>query len=223
MSGEDTSMEWLEWPYIGRNLEEVDRQAKISLQYWGEQLRYYMQFFGENCIKVYMSNHGKKYEAEPIYNELATHIIMFIKDKRLPCRRDDRLFTIANMYELLDYVSDEYPAEEKYEKLFVDAVKMQEVGVFNATAIKYYMSENQAESAMPYRAARGKEDRCILLNSGKEYYYRLPDEKTNEIDNPQYRERIEELKKVAGDEFLDFNDYYSELTEFRKIFEAQNL
>lgn len=220
LSGELEQADWFDWPYIGKDVVNVNKQMDASSKYWDKQLAYYIGFFKDGCTKVYMSDHGKRYAAEPVYNDNANHVICIIRNRWIAPAKESRLFSLVNFYELLDYLTDVSLSEVKYNKLFSEMISMQEVGIFNATAIKYYMEQNTRESAMPYRAARGPSDKYILLNTGKEYYFRLPDEETNYIDDSVYAERVEILKKAAGDYFLDFNDYYKELHEFRKLYEA---
>lgn len=219
LSGELKNAEWFDWPFTGKDINTVKEQIKASADYLGRQLQYYTGFLGENTVKIYLSDHGKRYVAEATFTEALTHIFLFVKDTRLSKMRETRLFGLINMYELLDYLSDEDPQDDKYNNIFSEFIKQQEVGIFNATAIDYYMQQNARESAMPFRAARGIDDRYVILNTGKEYYYRLPDEEKNEIDNPRYQKRIQVLKEFAGDYFYDFEKYCTELTMFRRLYE----
>lgn len=211
---------WFEWPYVDVKIGDVKEQIQCSAQYWNEQLEFYLSFTNDKCSKILMSDHGKRYFAEPIYHDLANHVLFILLDDRLEGKQEEKLFTLTRLEEALDYLSDPVLRAEKYESMFSSSIKMQEVGIFNETAIRYYLAEKQYESFIPYRAARGETDKYILLSNGKELYYRLPDEEKNEIDNPRYQSRIEELKETAGTDFVDYERFETELKRFRDQYET---
>lgn len=220
MSGELEDAKWFEWPYIDVDIKKVKDQINSSAAYWSKQLDFYLKFIKPGSSKVFMSDHGKRYFAEPIYNDLANHILFVIQDDRLESRQENKLFTINNLEEVLEYLSDSILSDEKYERIFSHIIKMQEVGIFNDSALRYYMAEKQYDSFMPYRAARGERDKYVKLSNGKEFYFRLPDEEKNEIDNPIYQQRIQELKTVAGRDFTNRDKFEAELKRFRKAYET---
>lgn len=220
LSAELEDSKWFEWPYTDVDIEAVKKQIQCSAQYWDRQLEFYMRFMNERSTKIFMSDHGKRYLAEPIYQDLANHILFIIQDKRLTERQEERLFTLTRLKEVLDYLTDETLNDEKYENLFSDAIKMQEVGIFNETAIRYYLGQKKYESFAPYRAARGEIDKYVLLSNGKELYFRLPDEENNKIDHPAYQDRIDQLRKTAGSEFVNRDKFETELKRFRKQYET---
>lgn len=220
LSGELEHSQWYEWPYKNIPLEQIIGQIKQSAQYWDRQLAFYMDFLHADTSRILMSDHGKRYLDEPVFNDLANHVIFIIQDSRAKAAEEDRMFSLINLAEVIDYLSDETLSDEKYRNIFSDVIKQQEIGIFNQTAIRYYFEKGRPEASMPYRAARGKMDKYILLSNGKEYYYRLPDETQNEINNPTYRERIEELKKFAGNDFYNRDVYEEELERFRRQYET---
>lgn len=220
LSAELEDPKWFEWPYTDVDIKAVKKQIQCSAQYWDRQLEFYMRFMNERSTKIFMSDHGKRYLAEPIYQDLANHVLFIIQDNRLQECQEKRLFSLTGLQEVLDYLTDELLNDCKYHKLFSDFIKMQEVGIFNETAIRYYLAEKQYESFVPYRAARGDMDKYVLLSDGKELYFRLPNEENNEIDHPDYQQRIDELRKIAGSEFVNRDKFETELKRFRKQYET---
>lgn len=220
LSAELENPKWFEWPYTDVDVKDVKKQIQYSARYWDRQLEFYMGFMSNQSCRIFMSDHGKRYFAEPIYQDLANHILFVIQDNRLVGRLEKQLFTLTNLKEALDYLTDETLNDEKYERLFSKTVKMQEVGIFNETAIRYYLTEKKYESFASYRAVRGETDKYVLLSTGKEFYFKLPDEEKNEVENLAYQLRINELRERAGSYFIDCDKYESELKRFRKKYET---
>lgn len=220
LSGELEHAQWYEWPYRDTSLEPVIEQIELSARYWDRELAFYLEILHANSSRILMSDHGKRYLNEPIYNDLANHVIFIMQDKRVKATKENRMFSLINLEQAIDYLSDEILSDEKYKNIFSDVIRQQEVGIFNQTAIRYYMENGNQEALMPYRAVRGIEDKYILLSSGKEYYFRMPDEEQNEIDNPLYQKRIEELRKLAGNVFFNRVEYEMELQRFRRQYET---
>lgn len=50
-------------------------------------------------------------------------------------------------------------------------------------------------------------DRYYLYAYGKEYYFSNIESEENEIDNPEYENRIKELKKICGNDFINIYKY----------------
>lgn len=220
LSAELENPKWFEWPYTDVDVKDVKRQIYCSARYWDRQLEFYMGFLNNQSSKILMSDHGKRYSAEPIYQDLANHILFVIQDSRMTGMREDRLFSLINFKEVLDYLTDLTLNASKYEKIFSSNIKMQEVGIFNETAVKYYLAEGKYESFAPYRAVRGNRDKYVLLSNGKEFYFRLPDEEKNEVGNSVYQERISELREWAGTNFVNCDEFETELKRFRKQYET---
>lgn len=70
---------------------------------------------------------------------------------------------------------------------------------------------------MAYRGVVTTSDKYIRLANGKEFYFILPDESKNLIDDSRFSDRIAELSKIAGDYFLDL-DKYPEFKYSKKLY-----
>ena len=217
LSGELDDLKYCEWPGFEGISEEVAlEQRKKSVLYWDKQLEFYMGFMPNSCIKVFMSDHGPRYNIQPIYKEPTTHIIFFITGFGVPQGRYSQLFSIYNFYKVIScIISNEYKENE----IFSDYVLMQETNIFNSTTICYYLENNAEECFCSFRAVRTKKELYVKLSSGKKYYYLLPDEETNCIDKAD-RDRLEWLDELAGDKFEDLSEHEKEIEDFRKKFEA---
>lgn len=217
LSGDLNDAKYYEWPtFAGETEEKALEQRKKSVLYWDKQIEFYMNFLSDNCIKIFMSDHGPRYNIQPIYKEPTTHIIFFINGKDMPKGRYKKLFSIYDFYKIIQCIL-KGNFEEDY--IFSDYVLMQETNIFNSTAICYYLENNAEECFCSFRAVRTKKELYVKLSSGKKYYYLLPDEETNCIDKAD-RDRLEWLDELAGDKFEDLSEHEKEIEDFRKKFEA---
>ena len=73
---------------------------------------------------------------------------------------------------------------------------------------------------MQYNGIRTQTDIYIINAAGEEFYYLLPDEEHNEIDNPLYYDRIQYLKSKMIRKHIDI--YRNpKFKESHLIYEAQ--
>lgn len=216
LSGELDNAKWYEWPtFADESEEQALKQAEKSLVYWDKQLEFYLDFLHDNCIKIFMSDHGKRYNYQPIYKEGATHIIFFIQGKNVPIGSLDGMFSLYNYKDVIKKLLDE---DFDFSDVMSDYVLMQEVSIYSPVAVEYYIKNGVEENSYSFRAVRTKEELYVKLISGKRYYFILPDEDTNHILEEKYSERIKELDILAGDKFIESDDYKAQLEVFRKRF-----
>ncbi len=217
LSGELDRAKWHEWPWFDGASEEIAlEQMKNSLQYWDRQLAFYMGFMPDQSIQIYMSDHGKRYNYQPIWKEPTTHIICFVTGKDVPVRRYNEMFSIFDFNKLIACaIRGRY--EEK--ELCGEYVLLQERDIFNCSAIRFYVENNAEECTCAFRAVRTKEDLYVKLSSGRRYYYRLPDEENDCLEEAD-QVRIDWLDSLAGSQFADVAECKAELAFFRKQFET---
>lgn len=217
LSGELNDSKFHEWPTFGGSTEELAmEQKRESAIYWDKQLEFYMGFMPDNSIKVFMSDHGTRYNIQPIYKEATTHIIFFITGDGVPYGKYKKMFSIYNFHKVICCIlKNDYNVEE----IFNNYVLMQETSTFNKTAVRYYFDNNAMESSYAFRAVRTEKELYVKLSSGKTYYYLLPDEETD-CTRQADKERLAWLDKLAGDKFQDLGKYEKEIENFSKQFDA---
>ena len=217
LSGELENAKWYEWPkFMGDTEEEVMKQMRISLAYWEKQLEFYMNMMPDNCVKIFMSDHGKRFNYQPIYKEPTTHIIFYIVGKGVPSKRIKKLYSIYDFDKLIDCVLNQNFDEDK---MCRECINLQETNIFNRTAISYYVENHAEENTSAFRAVRTEHELYVKLSTGKKYYFLLPDEETNRYED-KYMQRISELDLLAGDKFEDSREFEKELARFRNRFES---
>lgn len=217
LSGELNQAKWYEWPWFDGVSEKIALgQMEKSLQYWDRQLAFYMGFMPEQSIQIYMSDHGKRYNCQPIWKEPTTHIICFVTGKDVPSCHYDKMFSIFDFNKLIGCIIQGRYEEEA---MCGEYVLMQERDIFNRSAIRFYLENNAQESICAFRAVRTKEELYVKLSSGRSYYYRLPDEETDCLEVAD-KERIDWLDSLAGSKFEDVEERQAELAFFRRQFET---
>ncbi len=217
LSGGSDEAEYYEWPLFGGKSEkDALKQRKKSVAYWDEQLGFYMDFISDNCIKIFMSDHGARYNIQPIYKEQTTHIIFFITGDGVPNGKYNGMFSIYDFYKVIHCIlKNNY--DEKI--IFSDYVLIQETSVFNKTTIRYYIKNNATDCLYGFRAVRTERELYVKLESGKKYYYLLPDEETDCI-NKADKERLEWLDALAGDKFEKLDGFEKEIENFQEQFDT---
>ena len=192
---------------VGRKRGREYQQIHDAAGYWDEQLDFYSGLLGEFTTKIHMSDHGKGYRQYQ-YKEWVDamhHIFFFIQSKYAANRVENRLFTLENFTELMDAVMRAHQVEQEIdlEKVFEKPyMKVQKIDTYNERLVKYLKAMHCEEGGQAYRGIRTLDDYYLRFRD-HELYYRNGDEETNLIDDPKYADRIEELRALAGDYFID--------------------
>ena len=221
LSGALDEAKMIAWPYFLGVTEEMRvEQIRKSALYWDQQWEWYNSFLSDNVVKMYMSDHGKRYNVMPIYKEATTHTLNFIKGKGIPAKRIDKLFSLLHYDKLVDAVLTSNYDEDHFCSNYVE---IQEAEIFNDTIIKYYLDNGAEDNTRAFRAIRTQTELYAKLSTGKQFYYLLPDEETDHSQEPEYAERIAELSELAGDYFWSFDGFEDKLKLYRKKTENHDI
>lgn len=190
---------WYEWPYFqGDSQENVDNQADISLKYWDRQLEYYMSYLGENAIKIFMSDHGKRFGTLPIYHDATSHVFCFVTGKDIPNTRFNKLFSLYDFEKLVKAILNE---DYNQESMCSDMIFLQETAIFNNTTINYYIEKDCIEASMAFRGVRTENELFVRISNGTEHYYIDGDELNDKVFEKKYESRIDYLRKYVSNDF----------------------
>ncbi|MBD5532341.1 MAG: hypothetical protein HDQ98_09080 [Lachnospiraceae bacterium] len=187
------------------------QQIRNAAEYWDEQLDFYSGLLGEFTTKIHMSDHGKvggkggrRYKE---WVESKNHVFFFLQSKYVKSKLEKRLFTLESFAELMEEVmkahqtGQEINLEKVLKKPFM---KVQKIDTYNEILVKFLKAVHCEECGQSYRGIRTLEDYYLRFRD-HELYYRNGDEETNLIDDPKYADRIEELRALAGDYFIDIS------------------
>lgn len=185
------------------------QQVRNAAQYWDGQLDFYSGMLGDSISKIFMSDHGKYYKQYGYRDwvEARHHIFFLVQSKYVRIGRELRILSLENFSELIDALMKAYQLgkEADFEHVFEkDYIRMQKVDIYSKGLVDIYIKMNYAENAQGYRGIRTKED-CYIRFRNREIYYRNGNEKVNLIDNPEFSDRIEYLRTLAGDFFIDID------------------
>ncbi len=196
--------------YYIRECEASDYKSQIdsSRNFWDRQLRFYMQLLDYNNYKIFMSDHGKPLDLEELcvaqkgYKQEYIHTMLMISGEGIEHRACNHIFSLVNFCELIEYMIN--PSKENYEWMFKGYALMQAVDRYNPGDIKRkLMDGTEKRSLMSYRAIRTNKDMFVRYRDGKMFYYLLPDLDTDRSNDPEFKERIDQLMEQNGDYFLD--------------------
>lgn len=214
LSGELDHARMIAWPDVAEEVRAA--QIKQSALFWDHQWEWYNAFLNDSIVKIYMSDHGKRHGTLPLYKDLTSHVLTFVKGPGVPVKKLRKTFTLYNFDKLADAVLHSIYEEDAF---CTDYIELQEAATFNDAAVKFYVESHAEDSAKPYRAIRTATELYAKLSTGEQFYYLLPDEDTDHSSEPEYAERIQELSKLAGDYFWSFDGYEDRLKFFRKRLE----
>lgn len=198
------------------------KQVRNAALYWDEQLDFYSELMGNSISKIFMSDHGKYYKQYGYrdWAEARHHIFFMIQSKYVHEGKETHIFSLENFSELIDAIMKAYQLGEEadFKNVFEkDYIRMQKADIYSRDLVDIYIKMNCAENAQGYRGIRTKGDSYIRFRN-REIYYRNGNEKDNMINVPEFADRIEQLRMLAGDYFIDI-DNDNKFQYARKLYE----
>lgn len=185
------------------NQEMCRKQAEISGKYIDSQFAFYDRFYGEETIKIYMSDHGRIGNSP--MNENKIHTILFVCGKKIKPRCIEGMFSLVKFPELIKEI---LLYRENWGHLTDDYVLIENLDAYSEPAVNDTLSGRlKKEEMYQCRGIVTKSDRYFLYAYGKEYYFKDWELGKNEIDNPMFQKRIMDLRKICGDTFIDICQY----------------
>lgn len=179
------------------------QKVQTSRAYIDRQLAFARELLGEGYDQIYMSDHGADYNnAIPeLYHSDYTHIFVMINSKRLRPAMEQRLFPLRSFTPLIEWLLN--GKSEVYEGLFCEYVEQQFLDFYDAVHVARTIEKHREKHGISYRGLRRKQDLFMVNRLGEEFYYRIPDERTNRIEDPAFQEEISYLRERTGTHFLD--------------------
>lgn len=199
---EDFSVMSSNYESIVNNKQNWEYKMKNVVKYIDKETEYFINFLNDESIKIIMSDHGQMTsEKSRKWDYDAMHINFIVFGGDIKPKRCTDLFSITNFYELSKYILE--PNIENFSNIFISEVPYQACPMYNENLIRAHIENDFEEWGIAYRGLESINDRYILMETGQEIYNRLPDEKTNYINNERFKERIDYLRKKTGNNFID--------------------
>lgn len=154
-----------------------------------------------------MSDHGKRADISKVMTEMKVHVLLMVVDENISYRKVNNIFSIINYLDLIKYIMN--PSDDLYSKMFQNRYAFyQELDTYNMSRIQTVITSAVIyASAYALRGIITENDKYIITGYGNEFYYILPDEDNNLVEDSKYIERINELRELAGNNFLDIYKY----------------
>lgn len=189
---------------------------KKGLCFLMKQLEWYSKFYAEDVQRVYFADHGDSDEQRRTYEKGRLNIPLMIVSKKVVPGVENRLFSHSDFYKLFHELMGKETVD--LSKLVRNYVIIENPDVSYQpliwNSIDEWMSSEYKVNMCFYqvRGIRTQKDMYIRYACGKELYYCLPDENSDELNNPHYSARVTQLKDMCGDTFIDIRgepEYYS--------------
>lgn len=179
------------------------RNIEINCKYLDAQAEFLSGLLGENAVRLFMSDHGSSMDKKSRrWNKDATQMVFGVFGGGISPWECNRLFCLYNFEEVIRFILD--PGEKNFEKIFMDEIKLQGLDFYDENTIKWFLKSGNADMGISFRGIQTLKDRYILKRTGEEVYNIFPDDYSNYIADARFGDRIEELRKKAGNHFIDF-------------------
>jgi hypothetical protein len=219
-----------------RGIDCVSEETKtLNRRYLDEKiLKWYSRFYGEKTIKVWMSDHGnlsmdydeKTHTCRLLadFEEERTHVLFGVSGLGIKKVHENRYFQYDGFMQLVKYLIEKNEAD--YEKMFKPYVEYENYAQYDKINVGYTMKHSSIEELkkskstwQQFLGVRDDKYLYILYYDGSESFYVLPDEKTNELENPAYAEPLARLRsQVDGKKFINIFEA-DKFVHARKLYE----
>ena len=178
-------------------------QTVNAFNYIDKQIYFYNAFWNDDNIRIFMSDHGSHILNPNTMNfvDSKVHSYLIITGEGIPAINEDRIFSYTKFAELFIYLFK--GCSSNYNKIFSDYAKLQDYDYKSLSGVIAFINADNKEKGLAFRQVITKHDRYIVLGNGKELYYLNSDLDKNLFFDKKFYGRIEELRKICGNYFID--------------------
>jgi hypothetical protein len=225
------SMDYIDWREWYLKSEESKTANKKFLD---DRIKWYSRFYGDRTRKVWMSDHGhckvtldfkKRILGNVcIFAEERTHVFFGISGGGIKKKSESRYFQFDDFMLLIKYLHGKN--EDDYEKMFKPYVVYENYALYNKKNVDEIVNDMSVEEMemsksdwQQFLGVRDDKYLYILYYDGSESFYVLPDEETNELENPAYAEPLAKFRLlVDGKKFINIFEE-EKFVHSRKMYE----
>ena len=206
-------------PFVTPTVSVIDKgenQRKQARKYMDQLLKFYAPYY-DNCVRVYMSDHGDKVDKDNYIDEYSRVFFMIDKPGIEP-REIEKMLSARNEMKVLIRILDGKDFDDLLEdKVFLESYDTYEKQ--HVTNTIEHIDERKKGSWMQYVGIRTKDEKYILMRDGEERYFLLPDEETNHASDLKYREKLDSYKRELSQYLIDPYEY-DFFKESRRLYES---
>lgn len=201
--GEGDTLYWFGSTENDWNQKICREQAEVSGAYINLQLAFYEDFYKDNAVEIYMSDHGRVGNSP--MSETKTHIMLTINGNNILHRCVDNMFSLVKFPDLIETIISE---KNNWNDLTDNYVLIENLDAYSELSVRdTLLGRLKKEEMYQCRGIVTEKDRYYVYAYGKEYYFSSRESKQNDINNPVYKSRIEELKKICNEKFINIYKY----------------
>lgn len=184
-----------------------DEQKRVSCCYTDEQVKWWDDFLNDRICRIYMGDHGdSRHRPNFDYLQKRTNVLFIVKNPKRMLEQTEKFFSLKNLDKLLKYILMWEDGVE--DDFYSDAVCIEGFDRYEQGGVDELLTKKPEIYAdyrnwMQFRALRAETDLLVRFANGEDWYFLLPDEETNHIEDEDCQKRIQELRNVLGAEFVD--------------------
>lgn len=182
-------------------------QFRISANYVDKRVAYYYQIMNRNQrIQIFMSDHGEHFTDQfPkwCWAQHKLHAWCFVIGNGICVKQENAIFFYQKFIDLVKWLIE--PEKYDYEKCLSDYAVFQDTDIYSAEVADRFIKAGRAEQALAYRGALDGIYKYVINGIGREFFYKIIDDKDVEVEESEAIDNFRELKELAGTDFPDLS------------------
>lgn len=192
-------------------ISDLQERRKIhkntSYHYLDRQLKFYMPLYQNLEYQILMSDHGVNDGTVPDDWREFTHILLSILGEDVKAEKVESMASLISFPNMIDCLMRK-ESSKIAQMVSTDYVLVQTEDMYNMHAMEAIYTDicRFEDSYMQRRGVITLKDCFYRKATGEEFYF-LKGGTENQIDRPECQKRINELRKTAGNQFIDIGKY----------------
>lgn len=201
------------------NVEDIKIQVKTSQKYTDICFEFYHKLYSDIRYNIILSDHGQYRGEQPVCFQGHTKIFFLVLGIAVCKKEEKKLFSLINFPNLIHNLLGNSTSNYTSDYVLTQTDDCYSMKIFD----RYHVNkEAYKEFYIQHRGVICLEDSYLQMISGEEYYF-VEGEDGNQINNHKYSKRIEELKLLAGNKYIDIyqEEKYIYSRKLYEIFEVK--
>lgn len=208
------------------NKKEADQknivnQIALSQKYLDAQLSFYYSIYENVKYHIFLSDHGQYRGEQPICVRGYSHIFLLILGDNIIKSHIKKVFSLVNFPQLIELLMNNMIMQ--VETICSEYAEIQSDDCYSEKIFNRFSVNPNAykDFYIQHRGVITSKDIYLKMITGEEYYL-VKGKNCNLINDNEYTKRIEELKKKAGNKFIDIRTEKKYLYS-QKLYKALNI